>query len=150
MSEREGLLDELSKTADTYFRAAKVEEIVFWIGSAAAAICSAVAGLSVAADLSNWNSPYGKVFTATLAAVPVIWTAAERSLHLRRLSLFNYAVVAEVTALSLEIRYAPDFDPKAAALRYAAILRQENTKFTELLSSDDFRVKQQDDPVPRS
>jgi hypothetical protein len=92
MATQEELLKELSMDARRYFRAAKAEEIIFWIGSGAAAICSAVAGLSVAADL------YGKITTAFLAVVPAIWTAAERGFHLRRLSLFNYAVAAEMNA----------------------------------------------------
>src|SRR5262249_43475706 len=98
------------------------EEIAYWLGSALAAICSAIAGLSIAADISS-SLPHGKIIAARLAIVPALWTAAERCLHLRRLSIFNYTIASELEALGIEVRYGTNVDANTAAARYAAIVR---------------------------
>ena len=132
---RSELLQRLTDVSGSYSRAARRQEIAYWVGSALAAICSAVASLSVAADLSGWRPPCGKVITAVLAIIPAVWTAAERSLHLRGVSLFNYTVASELEALAVEVQYTTDIDAKTAAKRYADIIRRENTNFIDLMSS---------------
>jgi hypothetical protein len=128
------LLSSLGKKAAGYEVAGRIEEISYWMGSALAAICSAIAGLSIAADINN-SLPHGNIIAAGLAIVPAVWTAAERSLHLRRLSIFNYTIASELEALSIELRYSTNVDANAAAARYAAIVRRENDLFAALMTA---------------
>jgi hypothetical protein len=135
MALNDELLSKLNKKAADYESAGRKEEIVYWIGSALAAIFSAIAGLSIAANISDWRPPYGKIIAACLAIVPAVWTAAERSLHLRRLSIFNYTVASQLEALGIEVRYGGHLDPKTAATRFAEIVRQENELFSAVITA---------------
>lgn len=122
--------------ARDYRSAARKQELAFWIGSALAAVCSAIAGLGVAGDLGLWEPPLGKIFGSLLAVVPAVWIAADRSLQLRRLSLFNYGVAVEMAALAAEMKYA-GMSLEAAAKRYSEVLRQEHRSFTDLLTAEE-------------
>jgi signal transduction histidine kinase len=135
IEERAALLKAIEGDRDTYAFAAWIEEWAYWIGATIAAICSALAGLSVAAGLGDGS---WKLTVAALAVVPAVWAAIDRTLKLRQLSAHNYRFAAANEALLVQARVQfCDAETQQIARNYTDIIRIENTAITALLLPDD-------------
>jgi hypothetical protein len=132
---RDELLARIDSQARSYDRAGAIEEWAYWISSSIAAICSAIAGLSIVADASAWNAPYGRWITGALAIVPAVWAALDRAIGLRQLSIFNYGVSQKLRALHDAAHGQLLDDPTKETIReYNSIMAGEHEAFKILLT----------------
>ncbi|MFL9829025.1 hypothetical protein, partial [Rhodoplanes sp. SY1] len=130
------LIKEIKDNAEDYGRVARIEEVAYWVGASLAAICSAIAGLSIAANASSWNEPYGKLITGALALVPAVWVALDQTIRLRQLSVFNYGVATKLSILLNQIRSAGmDDETRKMMEEYNSILATEYADFSSILST---------------
>lgn len=132
---REDFLLRIDREARSYEWVGTVEEWSYWLGSSVAAICSAVAGLSIVANAGSWNEPYGRVITGTLAIVPAVWAALDRAIGLRQLSVFNYGMAQKLRALH-DTAWADQLDVPTQAIigQYSAIMADEQDAFKTLMT----------------
>jgi hypothetical protein len=77
MDARDELIKKLTSDLKALSLVASIQEISFWIGSTVASVCSAVAGVSIAANLHDSGS--GRFFLGTLAVIPAVWAAIDRA-----------------------------------------------------------------------
>ena len=132
---KDEIISELDRRANGYQKAGTVHEWAFWLGAGVSAACSAIAGLSVAANISSWNEPYGRIVSATFAIIPAVWLAVDSAVRFRQLSVFNYGVSLKLKILSLKMKgHDLDDDTKKYLDIYEAILKDEHEKFSELLA----------------
>ena len=133
---RAALLEQIETERESYYKAARWEEIAHWTGSSIAAVSSALAAVGAAAGSNIMGPEVGKYAIAILAVVPAVWAAIDRSLSLRSLSLFSYGVSAEFEALAVDVRYKDTLDLNAAATRFSEIIRREHDAFAKVLTGE--------------
>jgi hypothetical protein len=132
---RDEFLLRMDREARSYERFGTVEEWSYWLGSSVAAICSAVAGLSIVANAGSWNEPYGRVITGTLAIMPAVWAALDRAVGLRQLSVFNYGIAQKLRALHDAAQGEQlDASTQAVIREYSAIMAGEHDAFKILVT----------------
>ncbi|WP_407530465.1 hypothetical protein [Methylobacterium oryzisoli] len=132
---REEFLLRIDRQARGYELAGKIEEWSHWLGSSIAAICSAIAGLSIVANAGSWNEPYGRVITGALAIVPAVWAALDQVVGLRKLSVFNYGIAQKLRALH-DMAQGEQLDPSTQKIikEYSAIMANEHDSFQTLIT----------------
>ena len=135
---KEEFLSELSRRSNNFGRAGRAQELAYWIGSSLAAVCSAIAGHSIAANLTAWSDPYGRIIAGALALVPAIWAALDRTLRLRQMSVFSYGVQVKLRALRNKA-LSLDLPDKERGLmdEYSAIMTAEHDDFTKMILGHD-------------
>jgi hypothetical protein len=134
---KDEIVAELERRAKSYNRAGALQEWAFWIGASLSAACSAIAGLSIAANLGAWNEPYGRIISASLAIIPAVWLALDSSVRFRELSIFSYGVSTKLRALSLKMKgQGLDKETRRFIEMYEGIMKDEHEAFSDLLAQE--------------